>query len=527
MKIASIKLKNFKRFTDLTIDNIPESAKLVMIVGPNGCGKTSVFEAINIWKSYIKANLNFTDKSYVYKDQSFPNTLRNDILIKFHSEIAGNVPNIYLRGAYRNEADFKVSSISKQSDPTARKQIRLIDQDSCVSSNYQRLISQTLAGVFNGDNDKKTVKDLRDEIIGSVNSSLRNVFDDLILSSIGDPVQNGSFYFTKGSVKDFHYKNLSAGEKSAFDLILDIVIKSEYFKASIYCIDEPELHIHTSLQSRVLEEMYNMLPDQSQMWIATHSIGMLKKAKELEAANPGSVVFINFADIDFDTQVILTPSKIDTTIWKKFLDLAFGELAGLVAPSQIVFCEGDPSGTRNKKFDATIYTKIFSDEFSDTTFVSVGSCSEIENPDNISFKIIRQLLDSSSVIKLVDRDSKSPQEIQECNDSGITVLRRRHLEAYLFDDEVIAKICNINNADDKYQDCINAKQESLERSIARGNATDDIKSAAGDTYTAIKRILSLTQCGNTLPSFLRDTIAPLITPDLNIYTELRKDIFNI
>lgn len=47
MKIKTIKANNFKRFSDLTITNIPESAKLVVLVGPNGSGKTSVFEIFN------------------------------------------------------------------------------------------------------------------------------------------------------------------------------------------------------------------------------------------------------------------------------------------------------------------------------------------------------------------------------------------------------------------------------------------------------------------------------------------------
>ena len=48
MKIKSIKLKHFKRFTDLTIEGLPEKAKLVVMIGPNGCGKSSVFDAIQI-----------------------------------------------------------------------------------------------------------------------------------------------------------------------------------------------------------------------------------------------------------------------------------------------------------------------------------------------------------------------------------------------------------------------------------------------------------------------------------------------
>jgi len=37
MRITSIHLRNFKRFTDLVVRDIPDCAKLV-VVGPNGCG---------------------------------------------------------------------------------------------------------------------------------------------------------------------------------------------------------------------------------------------------------------------------------------------------------------------------------------------------------------------------------------------------------------------------------------------------------------------------------------------------------
>lgn len=52
MKIQEVHLNKFKRFTDLTIKDIPESVKLVVLVGPNGCGKTSIFEAFNHWYKY-------------------------------------------------------------------------------------------------------------------------------------------------------------------------------------------------------------------------------------------------------------------------------------------------------------------------------------------------------------------------------------------------------------------------------------------------------------------------------------------
>ena len=49
MKIKELHLKDFKRFTDLTITDIPETAKMIVLVGPNGSGKTSVFEGFYHW----------------------------------------------------------------------------------------------------------------------------------------------------------------------------------------------------------------------------------------------------------------------------------------------------------------------------------------------------------------------------------------------------------------------------------------------------------------------------------------------
>src|SRR4051812_44046816 len=49
MKIKRVQLRDFKRFTDLTIEDVPESAKLVLLVGPNGSGKSSLIEALHVF----------------------------------------------------------------------------------------------------------------------------------------------------------------------------------------------------------------------------------------------------------------------------------------------------------------------------------------------------------------------------------------------------------------------------------------------------------------------------------------------
>ena len=47
MKISKIELINFKRFTHLVIDKIPDDAKLVLLIGSNGSGKSSVFDGFD------------------------------------------------------------------------------------------------------------------------------------------------------------------------------------------------------------------------------------------------------------------------------------------------------------------------------------------------------------------------------------------------------------------------------------------------------------------------------------------------
>ena len=47
MNVETLRLKNFKRFTDLKIDlsSSAAPAKLVLLIGANGSGKSSVFDA--------------------------------------------------------------------------------------------------------------------------------------------------------------------------------------------------------------------------------------------------------------------------------------------------------------------------------------------------------------------------------------------------------------------------------------------------------------------------------------------------
>jgi predicted ATP-dependent endonuclease of OLD family len=203
MKIKKIKINKFKRFTNLEIKEIPKKTKLVIMVGPNGSGKSSVFEAFNHWyklHGYGKAIAN--EKEYYEKKSDIVDGkywYQNKVDIDFH-EVVDKGENLkgkfYFRTAYRNQPDFTVSRLESQKNPTEEiKLSTLMMNDVTVSENYQRLIAQTLEGVYKEENNSKDIKTFREELVGKIQESLSNIFDDLKLNSIGNPLSNGSFYW--------------------------------------------------------------------------------------------------------------------------------------------------------------------------------------------------------------------------------------------------------------------------------------------------------------------------------------------
>lgn len=58
------------------------------------------------------------------------------------------------------------------------------------------------------------------------------------------------------------------------------------------------------------------------------------------------------------------------------------------------------------------------------------------------------------------------------------------------------------------------------------NPTDDLKSAAGEIYIGLNRLLNLTGIGNSKEAFLRDSISFLVSEDTEVFALLENDIFN-
>jgi predicted ATPase len=527
MKVKRIHLKSFKRFTDLEIFGIPETVKLVVVVGPNGSGKSSLFDAFIHWHRLKTAQGFYPDEGYFRKGDETGFSWDQSVTIETYEEKTPTKNSLYIRTAYRNDPDFELQSISAI-DPTIEnlRFHRLIENDQVVSQNYQRLVFSTVSQVYDNNNDNKIVKELRSELIGDIRSSMHQVFQDLTLNDISDPFGHGTFTFKKGTVSSYAYKNLSGGEKAAFDLLLDIHLKRKFYSDSIWCIDELETHLHTRVQGALMKEIYRLIPDRSQLWISTHSLGVMRAAQALSVEAPGTVALLDFAGVEPDNPCQLSPSNIGRIAWEKMLSIAIDDLSNLVIPETIIVCEGSNTGTRRKNFDADIYNQIFGKSYPHILFISGGSSSQVANSGITIQEVLQYIAKGARVISLCDRDDKSDMEVAEFEKSGNIVLRKRNLECYLLSNDVLEKFAESVGKADKKQEIINIKNKAIEESIKRGKPTDDLKSASGQIYVSIRRLLQLQRCGSNADAFMKDILAPLITPGMQTYQEMKAAIID-
>ena len=530
MKFKSARMRGFKRFTDLTVQGVPDTAQLIVLAGPNGSGKSSFFDALRTWHGWTSRKARLWDPDYHGKAGTpTRNQMTDDVQVEFHDTIPEQREQrkkiIYARSAYRNESEFRVDSLVRQGDPLDHvSSQRMIDEDRTVSRNYQRLASEAISDLFDGG--QTTFDEYLEETIGGLRKPLSRLFPGLSLDSLGKPLENGTFSFTKGASSGFVFKNLSGGEKAAFDLILDIVMAVDDYDDTIYCIDEPESHLHASLQAELLSVLDTLIPKNCQLMVATHSIGMMRQARDIEAANPGSVVFLDFGGREFDGVEVIEPAKINRMFWKQAYNIALGDLAELVAPNQVVICEGEPLTSppvKNHSLDARCYERIFEDEFPETEFISMGSDQQIVGDKRGLAEALRKLIGAISVVRLIDLDDHSHGGVEDLARQGVRVLSRRNLESYLFDDEVLRTLADSTENEDHIEELLTEKQRILAKTADR--PVDDLKPARGRIYLACKKIFNLKQPGNDTEEFMRDTLAPLISPGMVVYGELKRDIF--
>lgn len=111
--------------------------------------------------------------------------------------------------------------------------------------------------------------------------------------------------FRKG-LFEVPYDYLSSGEKEVFNILLNLFVRRSHYSNTVYFIDEMDVHLHTRLQYALIEEIVeNWIPECSQLWTASHSLGFIDYANE----SPDAAI-VDFDDLDFDKRQVLCRSTV-------------------------------------------------------------------------------------------------------------------------------------------------------------------------------------------------------------------------
>ncbi|BCL67086.1 hypothetical protein Hhaem_07990 [Haemophilus haemolyticus] len=537
MKVSKVTIKDFKRFKDLTLDLGENPAKIIALVGTNGCGKSSVLDAfIACGKDYGGRIRDFDTPEIFYRTDNRNvrqlisidyldndgNNINNNDLYYNHEFYKNNKAVIFsFRSPYRYNTKLNITE-TKATEPIEKN----VDGASCslsldskVESNYRRLL-----GFYNQVMEEEDIKpsEARIKVIGLLNQSIRNCLD-LEIVNLGNVERNNGTLSFKKSDSDitFSFDSLSAGEKEVIDILLDLFLRREKYKNSIFLLDEPELHINTAVQRKLIIEIDKLIDDGGQIWIATHSIGFLRAFQEELSGKCQVIHFEN--NMKFASEAItLTPVANNRTTWKSIFGTALDDLTGLIAPNRIIYCEGrdEPRQDGSERgLDAQVLNNIFNREYPDTVFVSSGGNTELDQRSSIALAILGKVFPDMEIWVFKDRDMASGKLVSESDrteylanqDERFRVMKRWEIENYLFDEEVLRKYCVLN-------------EKEFDEAKYKQNFTDLIDSDVKSKFSLIKSICSISTPISA--NNFKINLSKLITSDMSVYQELRSCIFD-
>lgn len=532
MKIKKLQLKNgYKRFYDLTIDLGEKPKKIIALIGPNGCGKSSVLDGMLFHNNSFGQLGNKGQKDYQYHSMNqTPNFDYQNIFIEFlngsfqqireEKRKIGKESTIFsLRSPYRYNSNVKVNELRGVDD------IRLNNYGATTSSdlddkmieNYKRL--NIVFNKYLKDNDCK-FSDAKKKIIGDLNKSLKNCLE-LEISDIGDIQDSkGTLFFKKtNQPKEFEFNVLSSGEKEVIDILLDLYLRKDQYNDTIFLLDEPELHINTSIQKNLLIEIEKLIDDNCQVWLTTHSIGFIRTLQE-DLKEKCQIIQFKQEDNYASETFTLKPMNSSHANWKALFEVALDDLSHLICPKQIIYCEGKDKPGKDKSekgLDAQVYNNIFSKEFTDTLFVSTGGNTELEQRRAITIGILSKVINDLNILVLKDRDIGSGKFIsqeqrEEClkKNNYLRIIKRWEIENYLYDKEVLKSYC-INNK-------LKFNEEKYDQ-LLTNICDDNLKDKTGE----IKLICSVTESINA--EKFKIELSKYITEEMEVYKELKDCIF--
>lgn len=319
MNISEIKIKNFKGFKELSFKTNPE---FNVIIGENNIGKSTIFEGLLLWESCFKKTINAKrngfykadgKNSYIpFKDLSFlrlindtdlfferPNSCRITVKIQagndqftltFEIDKPKSISNSYLRYKTINQREFENFANYMRGQRISLDRTIFIYQTKPVSNILSQEPFMNKAQILRKISEGKSGEVLRNKIInkkGQKRESIQQQISNVLGSNVVFQCVNENkldleeFIILKINGLDIHLQG------SGLLQVTEIFSTIDYLENSInvLLIDEPDSHIHSKLQKKLLQELRRI--QNTQTFIISHNDNFVNEL------NPSELFYLN------------------------------------------------------------------------------------------------------------------------------------------------------------------------------------------------------------------------------------------
>ncbi len=213
--------------------------------------------------------------------------------------------------------------------------------------------------------------------------------------------------------------DLSNGEREMIGMFYYITQLSS--RGGVLLLDEPESHLHPSLQTAVIEAI-STLASQGQAIIVTHSPSII-------GSMPTSQICSVRGAWEMDGNQV-TWAHDDTDGFEPLSEIGISA-TDILQMSALLVVEGAD--------DAKRLTMMFPEELARVKIIEAGSREQVIN----AARTLNKVSIGVPHICVVDRDFSRPDDVASLEQEGIFVWNARAMENILLDPALVAESCNI------------------------------------------------------------------------------------
>ena len=470
MRIRKLKAANTVPIRNLEVDNL---GNVVIVAGANGSGKTNLKRAIvKVFQSPQSPLIEVTVESTRPEEESAwgmkhielkPDSPNQEFQSYMQSRTRGGT---YTGSVIQIDSDRSVQPVKFQAISLSTPDPDDTDLDYNFFLNpfvnrWQEIVNKIFQKVANRDfkiaqyvknhPDKTNAETL--ELFPDTFSPFQELFARLLpgktLETI-DPKEPKGFLYRVGDSQVLPFATLSSGEQEVVKIAFDLVWKR--IRHCVILVDEPELHLHPTLTFRLIETLKSLGNATNQFLFFTHSADLVSTYY-----SSGDVFFIDTDDLDGNQAKrlsMLDEHHVQTA-------RAMGDKLGLFAVGKkLVFVEGNQAS-----IDRLTYHRIAILYFPEAYILPTGSVENILALNRLAQELQESIF-GMDFFMVRDRDGLTHEHINALeNNRRIRCLRRRHIENYFLDEEVLARVAAYFYLDDSLRQPANVEAKLLE--IAR------------------------------------------------------------